>query len=305
MRIKRRFGRADEVSNLSHALVSLYNDMQEDELDVFFSAYGSPVVRGAVEAACGRLMARWFRKKRQRAFTGTSRITATGGRLYVAGMEERATGGFVTTVKRDKKVRVDRHSDHIRKIYRDGRRLRKAWQAHVVFVYMDLPATPAPYYCALPASGEAGYVAMEDLKGRGEDMDRYLDRRYDLMAYGERKRFIDGLALFFDSLLKWGVMHGDLKGCNLFALDTGRFMLLDVEDFTFSGVTTDGVQRMLLQLNTTLPKRIRMRDRMRFFARITSSLSVDRKALFRTLLYKSDGREIVYVGKSGLIRESW
>ena len=114
MRIKRRFGRADEVSNLSHALVSLYNDMEEDELDAFFSAYGSSVVRGAVEAACGRLMARWFRKKRQRAFTGTSRITAAGGRLYVAGVEEKAAGGFVETIKRDKKVRVDRHSDHIR-----------------------------------------------------------------------------------------------------------------------------------------------------------------------------------------------
>ena len=209
------------------------------------------------------------------------------------------------TIKTDKKVRVERYTDHVRKIYRDKRRLKKAWKAHVIFLYMDLAAVPEPYYMALPESNQPGYIAMEDLKGRGEELDRYLDRNYDAMTYGERKLFTDGLCTFFDGLLKWGIMHDDMKGCNIFVTGGDAFKFLDVEDFTFDSLTADRVERMFYQLNTTLPKRIAMRDRMRFFARITASLDIDRKALFRKLLYKSAKAEIVYEGKSGLITEKW
>lgn len=305
MQIKRSFGKSDEVSNLSHALVSLYHDMNEDEKESFFAVYGSHQVKDLTETEIGRLTLRWFNKKKQRAFEGSSMITAQGNRLYAAGMEEIARGGLVETIKQDKKVRVERYADHIRKVYRDTRRLKKAWKAHVVFLYMNLPAVPTTYYCALPASGEPGYIAMEDLKGRGEELDRFLDRHYDSMTYGERKSFIDGLATFFDGLLKWGIMHHDLKGCNLFVLEKRDFTLLDVEDFTFGKLDMESVTKMFLQLNTTLPKRISMRDRMRFFIRITSSLRMDKGALFRTLLWKSAGKEIVYEGVSGLMKESW
>ena len=261
MKVKRPFRKADEVSNLSHALVSLYADMDEEVKESFFSAYGNREVRPRVERAIGGLTTRWFKKKMDRAFDGTSRITITGNRLYVAGMENRASAGLVETIKRDKKVLVERYGDHIRKIYRDKRRLKRAWKAHVVFLYMDLPAIPEAYYCALPSSGEAGYVAMEDLKGKGEELDRYLDRHYDTMSYADRKGFIDGLALFFEGLLKWGIVHNDLKGCNVFVTGDSGFRLLDVEDFTFGSLHSEHIKKMFLQLNTTLPKRIVMRDR--------------------------------------------
>jgi tRNA A-37 threonylcarbamoyl transferase component Bud32 len=305
MKIKRSFGTGDEVSNLSHALVSVYHDMDEDGKDEFFTAYGTGAVRPAVEREIGKLTARWFRKKRQRAFEGTSKITVSANRLYVAGMEGRALGDFAGVMKQDKKVKVERYGDHIRKIYRDKRRLRKAWKAHVIFLYMNLPAVPAPYYMAMPAKGQPGFIAMEDLGSRGEELDRYLDRNYDAMSYAERRRFIDRLALFFEAFLRWGIMHHDLKGCNLFVLENRDFRLLDVEDFTFGGLTSDYLKKMFLQLATTLPKRITMRDRMRFYARITAFLNVDRKALFRLLLYKTAGKEIIYEGKSGLVTESW
>jgi hypothetical protein len=100
-------------------------------------------------------------------------------------------------------------------------------------------------------------------------------------------------------------MHNDLKGCNLFVLGGKDFTLLDVEDFAFASLHMESLKKMFLQLTTTLPKRIIMRDRMRFFLRITASLNLDRRGLFRTLLWKASGKEIVYEGKSGLIRESW
>jgi hypothetical protein len=305
MEIKGTFGLRDEVSNLSHALVSVYGDMDEDEKGAFFAVYGTDSARRSLEKEIGKLTARWFRKKKQRAFDQTSKIVVSGSRLYVAGREGSALGSLVETIKQDKKVRVERYSDHIRKIYRDRRRLKKAWKAHVIFLYMDLPAVPEPYYLALPESNQSGYIAMEDLKGKGEELDRYLDRHYDAMTYGERKHFTDSLCGFFDSLLKWGIMHNDMKGCNLFVTGTDTFTFLDVEDFTFASLTGDRVEKMFFQLTTTLPKRIVMRDRLRFFVRLTASLDIDRKALFRKLLYKSAGREIVYEGKSGLVTEKW
>jgi len=305
MEIKRSFGLRDEVSNLSHSLVSVWSDLNEDEKAAFFGAYGSDEARRPLEKEIGKLTARWFRKKKQRAFDRTSKIEVSGNRLYVASREGSALGSLVETIKQDKKVRVERYSDHVRKIYRDKRRLRKAWKAHVIFLYMDFPAVPEPYYMALPEKGRPGYIAMEDLKGKGEELDRYLDRNYDAMTYGERKRFVDGLCVFFDGLLKWGIMHNDMKGCNLFVTGEHGFRFLDVEDFTFDSLTADRVERMFFQLNTTLPKRIVMRDRLRFFIRITASLDTDRKALFRKLLYKSAKSEIVYEGKSGLVIDKW
>ncbi len=305
MRIKKAFGAADEASNLSHALVSLYGEMDEDEKTAFFSRYGSDDARGRLEKEIGLLIKRWFTKKMARAFESTSMITAKENRLTV--MESRGKTGdqFLELIKEDRKVRVERFTDHVRKEYRDARRLKRAWKAHVVFLYMNLPVVPRPFYLQLPGSGKWGWIAMEDLGSKGEELDRYLDRRYDAMAYHERKVFIDSLGRFFDSLLKWGIMHKDLKGCNIFAFREGGFLLLDVEDFVFGSLNRESIKRMFLQMNTTLPKRISMRDRIRFYVRITSVLAMDNKALFKRLLYESAGKEIVYEGKNGLVEDRW
>lgn len=49
MKIKKIFAARDEASNLSHALVSLYNDLDEDEKVAFFLEYGSMSIRNKVE----------------------------------------------------------------------------------------------------------------------------------------------------------------------------------------------------------------------------------------------------------------
>jgi len=65
------------------------------------------------------------------------------------------------------------------------------------------------------------------------------------------------------------------------------------------------LKKMLVQLNTTLPKRISVMDRMRFFCKITLPLSVDRKRLLKDVVRESLESDIVYEGVGGLVRESW
>jgi len=90
MKIKSSFTILDEVTNLSHALANIYNDLDTNEREAFFADYGNPGIREIVERSIERLAARWVRKKKERAFQETSMIVARGNRLYRAGVEDRA-----------------------------------------------------------------------------------------------------------------------------------------------------------------------------------------------------------------------
>jgi tRNA A-37 threonylcarbamoyl transferase component Bud32 len=305
MQIKRTFGEDDELSNLSHALTMIYGEMDEKERNAFFSLYGGLEIRGAVEARIRGLEDDWVKNKQKRAFGPTSRITADGEFLRVSGFEGSGTGGFVALLKEDKKVRVERMADHIRKTYRDKRRLERAWRAHVMLLYMDLTVTPQPFHLKKPSFHGAGFIAMEDLKGKGEELDRYLDRRYTATTDSGRKRFADGLAAFLGGLFKKRIGHRDLKGCNIFVLEDGGFLLLDVEDIIYRDMDEGALLRLLLQLNTTIPKKVSIRDRARFFLRLTASMKIDRKRVFADVVRDSLKSEIIYEGVGGLVRERW
>ncbi len=43
------------------------------------------------------------------------------------------------------------------------------------------------------------------------------------------------------------------------------FMLLDVEDIRFRALDEESLKRMLIQLNTTIPRRVSTGDRIGFF----------------------------------------
>jgi hypothetical protein len=146
---------------------------------------------------------------------------------------------------------------------------------------------------------------MEDLTGKGEELDRFLDRNYDGMSRAAWRGFVDAFSSFLVSTLNKKIIHADLKACNIFVLQKGAFLFLDVEDLDFSGFDGAALKRMLIQLNTTIPKRISTRDRLRLFAKITRPLLSERKRLLREIASESLQREIVYEGVSGLRRESW
>ena len=304
-KIQRSFAVEDEISNLSHALSMVYDDMAEDERDNFLQLYGAPDLKNHIEAELKRLRERWVKKKAERAFSNTSKIVSNRGYIYIAGMEKQAEGEFVASVKEDKKVRVERYSNHIRKIYRNKRRLEKAWRNHVVLTYLNLFITPQAYCLKIPVSFKEGYIAMEDLKDKGEELDRYLDRNYDGMRSSEKRVFIEKLSQFFNTFLRMGIVHKDLKGCNIFALHNGSFMLLDIEDLMFKGVNDEAMKRMLIQLNTTIPKRIHMKERIRFFLKLSAFIKADRRQVLKDVARESLKGEIVYEGAGGLKVESW
>ncbi len=303
--LKKDFTLADDVSNVSHALAMLYDSMDEREKAWFFSHYSGDALRGRVEQELERLRRRWITKKAARAFRTTSVLVASRGRVTVRGMEEKTQGEYLATIKKDRKVTVERHTDHVRKIYAHKRRLHRAWKHHVILEYMRLFITPQPY-CLQQASVSApGYVAMEDLTGKGEELDRFLDRSYDGMSGAAWHGFIDAFSSFLAFTLTKKIIHADLKACNVFVLRKGAFLFLDVEDLDFSGFDDAVLKRMLIQLNTTIPKRIPIRDRLRLFAKITRPLLSERKRLLKEIASESLAREIVYEGVGGLKREAW
>lgn len=305
MRIKGSFTLPDEVSNLSHVLANIYGYLDSHEKASFFANYGNPGIQEVVEHEIDRLANRWIRKKKERAFQETSIIVARGNRLYMSGMENRVTGEFQSVLKDDRKVKVERYTDYIRKIYVGRRRLERAWRNHVVLAYMNLNITPTAFCVELPQDSTMGSITMEDLHGKGQELDRYLDGVYDGMNAHEKRLFIERLTEFLLMLTRKKIVHKDMKACNIFVLNDGRFMVLDVEDIRFRALDEEALKRMLIQLNTTIPRRIAVRDRIRLFLLFTSPMKVNKRAIFKAVVRESMRREIVYEGAGGLKREEW
>jgi len=305
MAIKKVFTEEDELSNISHSLAMVYTEMTEKEKEIFFRVYGNEGIREKTEAAIRAMRINWVEKKKARAFDKTSIIEKKGNILYMKGMDAIGNGVYVETIKSDKKTEVLRYTDHIRKLYRNQRRLKKAWQSSVVLAYMGLNITPRVYFFNPPSFSSWGFIAMEDLRGKGEELDRFLDRGYSNMSIRERRSFIDRLAGFFKVFLRMDIIHMDLKGCNIFAIRDNGFLLLDLEDITFKEIDGNILARMLIQLNTTIPIKVSYTDRMRFFLDITEGLRLDKKDVARMIARRSLEMEVVYEGVGGLKRESF
>ncbi len=304
-KVRASFRADDELANLTHALGMVWHDLSPGERAAFFDRYQlMPSMKSDLEKAIRSLREKWVLNKMARAFRDTSIVHRNGTRLFIRGREGSGGGVFVEILKNDRKVKVERHGDHIRKTYTGTRRLKTAWRNHVVLEYMHTTITPVVYYAEVPETGH-GYIAMEDLADRGEELDRYLDRNYDAMDAQQRISFIALLAHFFLAVTARGIAHKDLKACNIFVLTKGGFLFLDVEDIHFASVTPDVLKRLFCQLNNTVPKRISARDRMRFYLRLISLIDCDKKQLFKDIITESMKDKIVHEGTSGLVIDSW
>ena len=304
--VKRSFSENDEIVNLKHVLASIYNYINPREIGLFFNEYGlTPEKKIKAHRATEALRDRWILNKMARAFRDTSVVRRQGPKLYIRGNEEHCSGEFVEVIKKDTKVKVERHADHIRKTYKGGNRLKTAWKNCVVLEYMQNHVIPRPYGVVLGGQGNAGYIAMEDLAGSGEELDRYLDRHYDAMSARRRKQFINEIATFFFNTIHWKVTHKDLKACNIFVRNNHDFLFLDVEDIRFSSVTPDILRKLFLQLNNSVPLRISSRDRIRFYLRLISLVSVDKKKFLGEIISQSMKEPIVYIGLSGTVMDHW
>lgn len=305
MKIKNAFSLSDEISNLAHAITMLYQDLNEEEKGTFFQQYSNKGIKESLEAELKRLRRRWILKKMERAFDDTSTMVKDRDQVFIAGFEGYGKGALHSVIKEDKKVKVERYSDHVRKIYRNKRRLNRAWKNHIALTYLNLRVVPQAFFVKRPSLTEKGFIAMEDLAGKGEELDRYLDSEYDRFGLHERRVFIDALSAFFVHAIKQWIYHRDMKACNVFILRDGGFVLLDVEDIVFTEMDTEFLKRMLIQLNTTIPKRVSTGDRIRFFLKLSVPLKMKNKALFREVIAESLKGKIVYEGVSGLNVEQW
>jgi tRNA A-37 threonylcarbamoyl transferase component Bud32 len=302
-KIKRAFARGDELSNVTHALATVYDDLSAEEKEFFFDCYeAEPLFRDRVRQVIMGLKKEWIANKKRRAFRDTSVLRVSGGYVYMRGAKDKAHGDFVKTLKRDRKVLVERFGDHIRKPYASRSRLNRAWENHVALAYLGSTSVPAPFYLKRAPLFGRGHIAMADLGAKGEELDRHLDREYDRMTPSARRNFVENIAGFLGSLLSKRIMHKDMKGCNLFVLED-CFALLDVEDILFGEPTEGALEKMLVQLNTTLPVRILWRDRARFLIRLAKPFGMDCKALFAKVGNASIERDVVYEGVAGLKRE--
>ncbi|MCX5817873.1 MAG: hypothetical protein NTX75_16795 [Proteobacteria bacterium] len=305
MKIKSTFSLSDEISNLAHAITMVYQSLSEEEKSAFFQRYGEKGIRKPLEAELKRLRHRWILKKMERAFDDTSTMAKDRNCVYIAGFEGHGKGTLCSVIKKDKKVKIERYSDHVRKTYRNKRRLNRAWKNHIALTYLNLRVVPQAFFVKRPSLIEKGFIAMEDLAGRGEELDRYLDREYDRFGVHERRMFIDTFSTFFVHAIGQWIIHRDVKACNVFVLRDGGFILLDVEDIVFTETDTESLKRVLTQLNTTIPKRISTGDRIRFFLKLSIPLKMKNKTLFREVVAESLKSKIVYEGVSGLNVEQW
>lgn len=306
MQRKGIFTKKDELSNLSHAFTMIYPMMSEEERGLLYKACGAEGIRAEVEAEIERLRKRWIKRKMERAFKETSRIEVESGLVYVRGRKGVDRGELLSIIKDDKKTRVERYADHIRKFYRDGRRLKRAWRNHIALCYLNLSLTPAPYHVRLPRPFSKGYIAMEDLAAkRGEELDRYLDRHYDHLSLKERRGLLALLSTLFTEMIKERIVHEDMKACNLFFIEGVGIKLLDIEDIRFKEVKEGEIERMMVRLNTTIPKRIGNGERIRFFLMVCNNLRVDKRQLFKRIREASLKEAIVYEGAAGLVVDSW
>ncbi len=307
--IKGTFRQVDELANMCHALSSIYPEMGEEERKAFFDSYGNPAIRGPAEAGLTRLRANWVKSKKKRAFRSTSILAAHGGEVRVKAAADAAKGALVGNLKEDRKTRVDRFADHVRKTYRNRRRLTRAWENHVTLEYMGLRIVPKPFFVRKVRLTSRGFVAMEDLGARGEELSRFVDRNYERMKGREMGALVGSFSAFLLSILRRGIAHRDLKTSNVFVLGDGSFRLLDVEDVLFeTPVNKERLATMLVQLNKSLPGRVAASYRLRLLAGVAKGLSLtrdERKALLRSVREESLRDAIAYTGVSGFVIESW
>lgn len=297
------FCQKHRILNFAQLLCPLWAEMTQDEKEMFFTACGRNVAT-ALKEKMEQLRSQWIRRKERRAFRTTSKIVTRGDLILVKGEDEKR-GRLVEVVKRDKKVRIERFEDHVKKYFKSRRRWKRAWRNHIVLLYMGQSITPRPFFAKRPSFFSPPFIAMEDLKDKGQELDRYLDRHFYLMSYHERSRFIESLVQFFFLLLKNGIRHKDLKACNIFVLNDGTFRLLDVEDICFGRMDQKDLKTMLVQLNCSVPLKIGLKERLRFFLPLVRALSMKERPLLAQVIRESISRHIVYEGTNGLVIERW
>lgn len=166
------------------------------------------------------------------------------------------------------------------------------------------------------------------------EMDRYiLDRERQPWLISEKRAFTVLFGRFMGCLHAAGIFHSDLKTCNILvslnaaprepvAHHTGhpcdqedagrrmpRFFLLDYDAvLEFWQVPERRRIKNLLQIFLSTPIAVRATDRLRFLSEYALHMGLtphERRKTARQVLDAARGKEILYVGFDGDVREQW
>jgi tRNA A-37 threonylcarbamoyl transferase component Bud32 len=160
------------------------------------------------------------------------------------------------------------------------------------------------------------WIIMEVIPGASE-MDRFIVSRISDWSIDEKRGMALLFGRFIGSLHGTGIFHSDLKTCNIMVSNeasahTGgalKFYLLDYDDVLFRNpVSRKKRIKNLSQLFLSIPLAIRAPQRLRFlreYALHSAISGKERRSLAKEVLAKCTGKDILYVGLSGDIREKW
>jgi serine/threonine protein kinase len=163
------------------------------------------------------------------------------------------------------------------------------------------------------------------------ELDRFVLKRIESKwTPDERRGIVRMFGRFIGTMHSKGIFHSDLKTCNVLVsedrLKKGnsvdceetaegahfkpvRFSLLDYDDVRFSAaVPARKTVKNLVQIFLSTPVAIRAADRLRFLNEYALHVGMarrERREIAMKVLKASKGKEILYVGFDGDVREKW
>ncbi|MDI6763999.1 MAG: lipopolysaccharide kinase InaA family protein [Thermodesulfobacteriota bacterium] len=150
------------------------------------------------------------------------------------------------------------------------------------------------------------FLVMEASKAE-EEMDRYTCKEFD--GIKGKRNFIKAFALWLYQFHQRNIYHQDMKACNILVSRNGQvwdFKLLDLEDVLLDEkINEKNLFKNLLQLNTSTPKIMTTRDRLRFFKEYMrlNPIIKEQKVFLQHLMEESKKRGLVYVSPQGVVSE--
>jgi tRNA A-37 threonylcarbamoyl transferase component Bud32 len=149
------------------------------------------------------------------------------------------------------------------------------------------------------------FLIMETPPGYCE-LDRYMVRSFEDSHHERLKKraFLKALAGFMATLYELKISHRDLKTCNIMVQeeqDNWNFGLVDTDDVHLGKeIQQRGLLKTLIQLNTSTPFFIDMRDRIRFLVHYLNLIKMNNVwDVIRGVIKGSKGRELVYCSPEG------
>ena len=155
--------------------------------------------------------------------------------------------------------------------------------------------------------GRAESFLVMEASEAGEEMDRHICKGFS--GFEEKRVFIKSFARWLSQLHQKGIYHQDMKACNILVLKNRQawnFKLLDLEDVLLDEkINEKKLFKNLLQLNTSTPKIMTTRDRLRFFKEYMhlNPIIKEQKVFLQHLMEESKKRGLVYVSPQGVVSE--